>query len=664
MSGRIRDLLPWLLLAAVLTGLTAAKPLHIDDTYYYYLARQIASDPLDPYGFSGFWGQWPMPAIEMVSPAALSYWLALPLKLFGENPPAWKIFLFPVALMLLVSARNLGERIAPPLGGIVALCIAFSPAVLPGFNLMLDVPQLAFALSSLAVMARAVDRGQVAIALVAGLIAGLAAQIKYNGLLLPALLFAYAAVFRRPGFGLVAACTAVAMFSLWEAGLYLKYGTSHFVNAVLHGWPEPPPGWESRSRLFLALFSNLGMIAALPAVAVVWALVGRSKRRYLAFVPVTLLAGVAGGWLALIFTPHEEVVALLFGGLVVFAFLLAIGHLLRVLRNSSLKEGQASEAARLSLFLLIWLGVELAAYVFLSPFGAVRRVMGLYVVAILVFFCVVAQAGPGWGGRRMLVLLVSLVGVTGAGVYVIDWKEADTSRRAANDAAAFIRSTDPAARIWYAGHWGFAYYADRQGMRPLIPDRSLVQAGDWLVLPQGIDRQFFQISPWAFRLVAEREYSHDFGLRTVPDYYVGLVPLRRQAVPQIVLSVFQAHQTHVPPSPFSVDYMIAWVGNRNGMQSAASGLPALLGWWDRVATADRLRILDTLLGVAPYARSALPFLAQRFDRESSEVRLQILRAMLEIGPLEPSAMAIVRKAEVDPDEDVRSLAGSGRARLR
>ena len=50
------------ILAVVFTLLNALKPLHIDDTAYYYYARQISSRPLDPYDFEIFWDQYPQPA--------------------------------------------------------------------------------------------------------------------------------------------------------------------------------------------------------------------------------------------------------------------------------------------------------------------------------------------------------------------------------------------------------------------------------------------------------------------------------------------------------------------------------------------------------------------------------------------------------------------------
>ena len=46
-------------LALAMTVLNALKPMHMDDTAYYKIARQIAGHPLDPYGFHMLWYQHP-----------------------------------------------------------------------------------------------------------------------------------------------------------------------------------------------------------------------------------------------------------------------------------------------------------------------------------------------------------------------------------------------------------------------------------------------------------------------------------------------------------------------------------------------------------------------------------------------------------------------------
>src|SRR5436309_2471505 len=82
-------------LAVVFTLLNCLKPLHIDDAAYYCYARQIADAPLAPYGFEVLWGERPCPANRLLAPPVLLYWWAGGLRLFGDSPFLWKLWLLP-----------------------------------------------------------------------------------------------------------------------------------------------------------------------------------------------------------------------------------------------------------------------------------------------------------------------------------------------------------------------------------------------------------------------------------------------------------------------------------------------------------------------------------------------------------------------------------------
>ena len=102
-----------LLLAAVVTLLNAAKPAVVDDTAYLLFARHLASDPLHPYGFELFWYDQPQPAMQVLAPPVLPYWLAAGMALFGENLVLLKLWLFPIAWVLCLAVRSLMRRFAP-----------------------------------------------------------------------------------------------------------------------------------------------------------------------------------------------------------------------------------------------------------------------------------------------------------------------------------------------------------------------------------------------------------------------------------------------------------------------------------------------------------------------------------------------------------------------
>ena len=61
-------------LALGITMLNAAKPLEVDDTYYYYHAAHLVQAPADPYGFDIFWWDRPTNANEILCPLVVPYW--------------------------------------------------------------------------------------------------------------------------------------------------------------------------------------------------------------------------------------------------------------------------------------------------------------------------------------------------------------------------------------------------------------------------------------------------------------------------------------------------------------------------------------------------------------------------------------------------------------
>ena len=82
-------------LAVIVTLANAIKPVLVDDTAYLAYARQMAAHPLDPYGFTIHWYTVPEPAMDVLAPPVVPYWLALGMRLFGEHILLLKLWLFP-----------------------------------------------------------------------------------------------------------------------------------------------------------------------------------------------------------------------------------------------------------------------------------------------------------------------------------------------------------------------------------------------------------------------------------------------------------------------------------------------------------------------------------------------------------------------------------------
>jgi hypothetical protein len=178
------------------------------------------------------------------------------------------------------------------------------------------------------------------------------------------------------------------------------------------------------------------------------------------------------------------------------------------------------------LFLAAWVIIEAVGCWAISPFCAIRRILGLSIASTLLIAKLASSTCPRGERRRIVWACAAMGAALGVLFWAVDYREACIIRDSAVNAAEFIRSKDPQARVWYTGHWGFQYYADRAGMQPLMGGRSRVQPGDWIVSPREVHRQHAFGSEEALELIASFGAQPGlFGLRTVPHLYSGDVPI-------------------------------------------------------------------------------------------------------------------------------------------
>jgi hypothetical protein len=130
------------------------------------------------------------------------------------------------------------------------------------------------------------------------------------------------------------------------------------------------------------------------------------------------------------------------------------------------------------------MGLELAGYFVLSPYPAVRRVLGVVVVGALTSGHLAARY-LGERPCRDLVRLAVVAGcVAGLVAFAVDLDLYRVEKRGAEHAWRRIRRVDTGHTIWYQGEGAFEFQAALVGMKQLdAPDVS-PQPGDWLALPR------------------------------------------------------------------------------------------------------------------------------------------------------------------------------------
>ena len=572
-----RELRLTLLLASFFAIFNAVKPAVVDDTAYLLHARHIAEHPLDPYGFKIFWYTVPNEAMDVLLPPVLPYWLAAGIGIFGEQLVLLKLWMFPFFWLFARSVGWLMKRFVPFDGYLGTVGLALSPAVLPMVNVMLDLPALALGLAGLTRMIKATDEAEswrVPNAILAGVLLGLAMQTKYTMLVLPGVYLAYAitrsngpSIARGLCLSLLSIAVGVGVFAGWEKFLLHRYGVSHF----LHQAKEQAEGtigeklkakWELAKLQAPALLCQAGPMLVGFACWVLAAWNWTRGLRIASLVARIALLGFIALGLAMTMVLKESKAVLIVEAdgttkldWPTLTFVASGLISLLILVTSSIFGLLVLPNRNQLLFLLGWFAIEVAGTLVLSPFPAARRVMGLSMAfAVLSMFLVARLSRHGDKPRppKWIAAAPIALGLLIAG---IDLWDAHPEKILANQARAAIPDVE-GETIWFNGHWGFQYYCDRAGMKPVIPEDTVLLKGDWLVFPvipddYGFYRPYhggakFRIDPDSTKQVAEFVWEDRLSAQTVPNLYGGAPPLRGRNHPRLKVVVYRITADWLP----------------------------------------------------------------------------------------------------------------------
>ncbi|HEY0006811.1 MAG TPA: glycosyltransferase family 39 protein, partial [Pyrinomonadaceae bacterium] len=540
-----------LVLAVLFTLLNSVKPVCLDDALYYARARQVAEHPLDPYGFEVFWNDRPEPAIGVLAPPLFPYYWAAAIRLFGERPFLWKLWLLPLSLLLVFSLYALFRRFAPGHELLLTWMTVLSPTFLPSFNLMLEIPVSALSFSALVLFFRAHDRDSLVQSALAGLVAGIAMQTKYTAFILPPLMLLYAIIFKRIRLGLLAASLAVAVFWTIEGLFAISAHHSHLLyQSGIYGSVN-----LAKKYLYLAwpLVTTFGGVA--PFLALLGLVALRASRRMI----IAAACLVALGYLLIALVParlatftrdqrtYQESITLawvvfsIFGVAVFAALLEVIRRLLGWSKAVSFRLVQWREFG-VELFLVLWLCAEVAAYFALSPIPAVRRVFGVLLVSTLLIGRLASKTCEQLECRALMRRVAAGSMALAMLFYAVDLHDAWVEKVAAEGAARRVQETDAKVTAWYVGRWGFQYYAERAGLKPVVADQSEFRTGDWLIVSDGpyypkpveehINR--YRIEPFTSLTLED-----SLPLATMIGYYNSGIPIHHHEGPHRTVRIYR-----------------------------------------------------------------------------------------------------------------------------
>ncbi len=505
-----------LALAVLLTAINASKPVLIDDPAYLAFALHLSVHPADPYGFEFNWSDRSQPAMEIVLPPVLPYWLALGYRLIGADLILLKCWLLPFALIFAFAVRSLNRSLMKVPSEHAAVILTLGPGILPFINFMLDFPALAL---QLAVIARVI-RGHHSLgsSLFSGLLLALALQTKYSVLGLILLLPVMGFFFQRSRATALILGSGMLGFLAWEFFLFWKYGQSHFLFHTFGYAKAATAG--SKISVAIGLLGHLGLMTF-------WAgFTGRPTilQRIVIVIRVVLVVVL----IASLMNPTA-----LMSQLLSLAWV-SSGAATLVLVAFAFGSGSSNmKLDRTKWFLLIWLVIEIAVYLTISPFPAARRLLGITFVMGLIIASSMELS-------RLTTVIALSVGLL---VTVLDRWDAKAEPEMIREVSVHLRENCASGRKFTFGHWGWQYYSAIEGYEEIEPNVTVWKPGDWILLPVGDrpDSGMLEIEkdPESMELVKTFQSEDQFPLRTISSLYAGRTPIQLNEKPRIRCALYR-----------------------------------------------------------------------------------------------------------------------------
>ncbi|MCB9878248.1 MAG: hypothetical protein H6835_11675 [Planctomycetes bacterium] len=533
-----------LLVAVVMVVANLFEPLTVDDVCHHYYAEQVARDPLHPFEFTTVWHQRPVAAwTVMVAPVNSYYWAPGLLLCDALLPPEWQtvgwhLWYLPVYFLFCRSLLALLRRWVKRGSGTMLCAIALGGAVLPGLNLLLEVPMLSLGLAGLVVVLRAMDRRSVPLALCAGALWGLAFQTKYSAMAFFAPWFLQALLRWRWREFVIGGVTAAAVALGIEGLVSLSHGGgSYFLEQLqlsqIRSW----------SQLIRGMFVQVG---GLGAPAALLGLLGLGAPRW---VFRAALAIYGGGLLtvAMLTDPERrslaegapDSIAYLLMALLTWSVLLAVFAVLLRGGLGGLRGLRVVGTRRIRLFLVCWFVAEVASSFVVSPFPAARRVLMVVVAAtVAAGWLAVRRVGVNGAVRGVAVGSVAL----GLLLQAIDYLEGYAWVQAARDTRTWWSEHAPEHKLYYTGGWGFEFYAPRAGLPPFLRGETVLEPGDLIAVGSidGSENPWFEWSDKLEEVTTLSCGTDGFPLSTQFCYYSGRRPVDHQYGPRFVVWIVRA----------------------------------------------------------------------------------------------------------------------------
>jgi 4-amino-4-deoxy-L-arabinose transferase-like glycosyltransferase len=455
------------------------KPYHIDDPFYLWTGQQILKAPLDFYGYTINWSGVEVPASwENKNPPLVSYYMALVGLVAG-----WGEWVMHLAFMLPAIGVGIGTYFvagrfcARP--GLAAVLAVTTPAFLvSSTNVMAEIVMLCFYVWAVYFWVAGLQSGSSRQLLIGALCIVGATLSKYFGLSLLPLLGLYTLLeTRRAGIWIAYLGGAMGLILLYEAWTIHQYGFGLLGEAGKFATIHTESENVSRSVKLLVGMAFAGGCILMPALLSPLTLPWR----------MWLLCVVTAGSVfffaytyPLVFPETGDVTYANpdWRFIVHFTIFATMGLAVLYLPVQDLWRHRNNA----SLLLALWV---FGTFIFACQVNWTINARSLVPMVpatgiLLVRLLDERYESDAFPWRRVVAfsaagLAVSLILCVG------DYSLASASRQAATTFRDDLPPHD--GQVWFTGHWGFQYYMEEWGAKPINTSAAAVSTGDILVDP-------------------------------------------------------------------------------------------------------------------------------------------------------------------------------------
>lgn len=434
----------------------SGKHLSLDSPVSVHVARQIASDPVDPP--LGEFGQYLLPwnSTQMPQnsvfratphPPMLQIYIAPFIALFGENEILLNWLMFPFYLFSVLFFHGCTSLLKVPCRKWITFLFCIAPAVIiNSHDIMVDIPLCCFTLGMFYFLFRSRNRFDIA---AAGFMAGLGLLTKMTAGTLVVAAFVYFVSQKKWKSLALFLCPVLLLYGSWCFHNYTVYGTLQITsNGHMHY------NFGDIRYRFERMISYAGGTLVFPAVPFLAALASRSFRK-----PLILSFSAMSVWSALLMIHLDyDIASALFYALCSTSGLILMYAVLVHLGKTKSAQAKA---------LLVHTVMQLAGGLFLTLYAA--RYLSPVLLPLFMGFAVILKSVDFTALRRFV-----LPGTAAASLVlsvllsVGDVIHASIPYRLSRDVS---RRYDP-NRIRYAGRLGYLYYMNRAGLRYCLRSES------------------------------------------------------------------------------------------------------------------------------------------------------------------------------------------------